>query len=182
MQKIVFILSLLFTVSACQQDRNNVEFKRVDNLDMGNLSKGDAKLSGTLVFTNLSENDLSVKDIVMDYTVDGKDIGTVVVKSGKKITAKAEFSIPFQYNYNTGALKLQGHDPSAKYAIVLKGKITLLDATNKEVTADIKYSESFEYHTKQEIRQQKRDDRKEQRQERREQRKERREQRKNKQE
>lgn len=182
MQKIVFILSLLFTVSACQQDRNNVEFKRVDNLDMGNLSKGDAKLSGTLVFTNLSENDLSVKDIVMDYTVDGKDIGTVVVKSGKKITAKAEFSIPFQYNYNTSALKLQDHDPSAKYAIVLKGKITLLDATNKEVTADIKYSESFEYHTKQEIRQQKRDDRKEQRKERREQRKERREQRKNKQE
>lgn len=174
MHKLMIFLLSVVTLTACQEDRKEVEFKRIDNLDLGNLSKDNAKLKGTAVFTNLTDNDLQLKDLILDFSIDGKDIGTIVEKSDKKVPAKSEFSVPFQYSYDTDAFKEAGHDPSAAYSVQLKGELTLLDAVNKEVKSAVKYATSYEYKTKQEIRQDKREDRKERREERREERKEKR--------
>lgn len=172
MQKALILFLSLFSLYACQSDRNGVEFKRIDNFDMGNLSKENAKLKGVAVFTNLSEDNMTIKDMVLDFSVEGKDIGTIVVKSNNKVAAKSEFSIPFQYNYDTDAIKVDGHEPSSTYAVTLKGSLTLLNASKKEIQADLKFSTSYEYLTKQEVRQQKRDDRIEKRKQRKEERRE----------
>lgn len=170
MQKIfVLLISILIFIS-CNVEQKGVEYKRIGDFDLGNLSKDNAKLTGFAVFINLTDKDLEVKDLILDLSVDGKDIGTIVAKYNKKVAAKAEFSIPFQYNYETSALKTQNHDLNSKYEVILNGNLTLLDTDKKEIHATLKYATSFEYHTKQEIRQQNRIDRKEQRKERREER------------
>jgi hypothetical protein len=171
MQKIIVFLLVILSLNACQSDRKGVEFKRIDNLDLGNLSKGAAKMKGTAIFTNLSDDNLTIKDMILDFSVDGKDVGTIVTKSNNTVAGKSEFSVPFQYSFDTDALKVEGHDASSTYAVLLKGTLTLLDANKKEVKSELKFSTSYEYKTNKEIRQDKRDDRKEKREQRREERK-----------
>ena len=53
---------------------------RISDFDLGNLSKDNAKLTGFAVFINLTDKILEVKDLILDLSVDGKDIGTIVAK------------------------------------------------------------------------------------------------------
>ncbi|MBP8192722.1 MAG: hypothetical protein KAX69_03885 [Chitinophagales bacterium] len=165
MQKIVIILLAVFMFTSCQEDKKDIEFKKIANLNLGNLSKENAKLQGTAVFMNLSDQEYDLKDMVLDFTIDGKDVGTVVTKITKKIQPNSEFSIPIQYSYETGAFLEAGHDPASTYAIQLLGDLTLKNSKGEEITTAIKYATTYEYLTKKEIRQDKKEERKKRREE-----------------
>lgn len=165
MQKLVIILLAVFAFTSCQEDKKDIEFKKIANLNLGNLSKENAKLQGTAVFMNLSDQEYDLKDMVLDFTIDGKDVGTVVTKITKKIQPNSEFSIPIQYSYETGAFVETGHDPASTYAVQLLGDLTLKNTKGEEITTAVKYATTYEYLTKKEIRQDKREERKKRREE-----------------
>jgi hypothetical protein len=165
MQKIIILLLSVLIFTACETDKKTIEFKKMANLDLGNLSKGNATISATAVFMNLSEEEYNLKDMVLDFTIDGKDIGTIVTKTDKIIKPKSEFSIPVQYSYETSTFVEEGHEPSSTYAVQLLGDLTLKNSKGEEVTAAVKYATTYEYLTKKEIRLDKREERKKRRQE-----------------
>lgn len=161
---LIFFAVLFFT--ACKDEKKDIEFKKIANIDLGNLSKGSAKLRGTVVFMNLSDEEYSLKDLVLDFTIDGKDVGTVVTKMTKKIQPNSEFSVPIEYSYDTKSIKEEGHDPASTYAVELLGDLTVKDTKDKEISTAVKYATTYEYLTKKEIRIEKREERKKRRQER----------------
>jgi hypothetical protein len=67
-----------------------------------------------------------------------------------------------------------GHDPSTTYAVQINGDLNVKDKDGNEIATSLKYATTYEYQTKKEIREEKRDTRKEERQKRREERKEKR--------
>ena len=103
--------------------------------------------------------------MVLDLTIDGKDIGTIVTKTDKIIRPKSEFSVPLQYSYETSSFVEEGHEPASNYAVQLLGDLTLKNSKGEEVTATVKYAMTYEYLTKKEIRMDKREERKKHRQE-----------------
>ncbi|HRH57897.1 MAG TPA: hypothetical protein PLS10_09600 [Chitinophagales bacterium] len=165
MQKIIILLLSVLIFTACESDKKTIEFKKMANLDLGNLSKGNATIKATAVFMNLSEEEYNLKDMVLDFTIDGKDVGTIVTKTDKIIKPKSEFSIPVQYSYETSSFVEEGHEPSSTYAVQLLGDLTLKNSKGEEVTAAVKYATTYEYLTKKEIRLDKREERKKRRQE-----------------
>ena len=165
MQKLVIILLAVFAFTSCQEEKKDIEFKKIANLNLGNLSKENAKLQGTAVFMNLSDQEYDLKDMVLDFTIDGKDVGTVVTKITKKIQPNSEFSIPIQYSYETGSFLEAGHEPASTYAIQLLGDLTLKNTKGEEITTAVKYATTYEYLTKKEIRQDKKEERKKRREE-----------------
>lgn len=165
MQKIIILLLSVLIFTACESDKKTIEFKKMANLDLGNLSKGNATIRATAVFMNLSEEEYNLKDMVLDFTIDGKDVGTIVTKTDKIIKPKSEFSIPVQYSYETSSFVEEGHEPSSTYAVQLLGDLTLKNSKGEEVTAAVKYATTYEYLTKKEIRLDKREERKKRRQE-----------------
>ncbi len=175
MQKIILILLSILLFSSCKHDKNPIEFKKMDNLDLGNISKETANLKATAIFFNNSKQSYLLKDVTLDFSIDGKDIGTIVVKNELIIQPNATFSIPIKYNYETNSFINPGHDPSLNYAVEFKGEIIYTNEKGKEAnTADMHYATSYEYLTKKEIRIEKRETRKEERKKRREERKEKR--------
>ena len=152
MKNTIFIILSIFLFTACKTDKNAIEFKKVTNIDLGNLSKENATMNATVVFMNNSDQEFKLKDIVIDLIVDGKDIGTIVTKSNKLIKANDEFSVPIKYTYNTNSFVARDHEPLGKYELKLTGDLTVLDGNNEEITISINHSSSYEYHTKKEIR------------------------------
>ena len=174
MKNILYFIISIFLFTACKTDKNAIEFKKVNNIDLGNLSKENATMNATVVFINNSDKEFKLKDIVIDFIVDGKDIGTIVTKSNKLIKANDEFSVPIKYTYNTSSFVAKDHEPLGKYELKLTGDLTVLDGNNEEITISINHTSTYEYQTKKEIRVEKRETKKEERQKRREERKEKR--------
>lgn len=171
MQKIFFILLSAIVFTSCKNEEKSIEFKSIENLNLGNVAKENATLTATATFMNYTDKELNLKDLVLDFSVDGKDVGTVVTKKDIKIAPKAEFSVPIKYPYETSSFKVEGHEPATTYSVALSGDLTVLDANNEEIVSSVKHTSTFEYHTKKEIREEKRESRKEERKQRREERK-----------
>lgn len=160
----------LFLFVSCKQEQKSIEFVKITDVDLGNLSKNNATIRGIAVFQNHSKNECSIEEMILDFTIDGKSVGTIVSKSNRKINANTEFSVPFEYKYDTEKIVEPGTEPAKIYAVELLGKLNLKNADNLE-SIDVKYAESYEYKTAKEERIEKREERKESRKEKREQRK-----------
>lgn len=171
MKKKLLLLFTAFTLFSCKQEKKSIEFNKLANLDLGNLSKENAKARGLAVFFNHSEESYTLKDVVLDLTIDGKDVGTIVSKSGKSIHPRSEFSIPFQYTYSTAPFAEEGHDPASSYAVQFIGTITVKDKDGNLIEKPVKFAETYEYLTKKEKKKETREERKEERRKRREERK-----------
>ncbi len=162
----------IFMLNACKQEQHAIEFVKITDVDLGNLKKENATLNGIAVFRNNSKTATFIMDdMVLNFSVDGKDIGTIVIKNKRKIDANTEFSVPFSYKYVSGKILDTGNEPAAIYAVQLLGKLNVTDGA-KEESSDVKYAESYEYKTAKEERIEKREEKREARKERREQRKE----------
>lgn len=167
MQKLLIVLAAILAFTACKEDKKDIEFKKIANLDLGNISKDNAKLQATAVFMNLSDQEYNLKDLVLDFSIDGKDVGTVVTKMTKKIQPNSEFSVPIEYTYETKSFKVDGHDPANTYAVELLGDLTIKNTKDEEMKTAVKYATTYEYLTKKEIRMEKREERKKRREEKR---------------
>lgn len=174
MQKILIIILSVLTFTSCKTDKKSIEFKKITNIDLGNLTKENATMHATVVFMNNSNEEFNLKDVIIDLIIDGKDIGTIVTKNNKLIKANDEFSVPIKYTYDTNSFVAKDHEPSSKYELKLTGDLTVLNSKNEEITTSINHSSTYEFQTKKEIREEKRDTKKEERQKRKEERKEKR--------
>lgn len=119
-----------------------IDFVKAAQTEMGNLKKESANFWTVLDFINLSEEEFDFKDVVLDFKIDGKEIGTIFLEKAKKIKTHSEFNIPIKYSYETK----HGLDPTEKpehlYLLELSGKMTLKDKSGKEIVVPIKHKKA----------------------------------------
>lgn len=159
--KTLILIAFSLTLWSCNKQSKTVEFKKLADFDLGNISKSTATLSGVAVFMNLTDEEYSVKDLILDLSVDGKNVGTLVMKPNKTIQPRSEFSIPLSYTYETKSFLEQGRDPSNTYAVELLGNLTLKNKNKEELTSPVKFATTYAYKTRKEIRTEKREERRE---------------------
>jgi hypothetical protein len=152
MNKNFLLFFSLLAMLSCTHERKAIDFKKMANFDLGIITKKTATLHGVAVFTNLTDEELTVKDMVLDFTVDGKDIGTIVVKTKKIIQPKSEFSIPVEYTYDTRRFVEEGSQPADTYAVELLGDLVTKNQKEKETSTAVKFATTYEYLTKREKR------------------------------
>ncbi|MCB0506749.1 MAG: hypothetical protein R2739_10500 [Chitinophagales bacterium] len=165
MKKIIYVSILCLFFVACQNDKKTVEFKKVVDVEMGNLSKESAKLSAIAVFMNISQDTFYVKDLVLDYTIDGKDVGTIVTKSNKTIYPNSEFNIPIKYIYETTSFKPEENTATSTFAVQLIGNLNIKNNKGETLSIKVKHAQNYTYIDKKEIRKDKREERRLKRQE-----------------
>ena len=142
MQKTILILLSILLFSSCKHDENSIEFTKFANLDLGNLSKESATLRADAIFMNHSQSAFNLKDITIDFSIDGKDVGTIVVKKDKVIQPNSEFTIPIKYEYATNSFLEPNHEPSGTYAVQLLGDINFTNENLPAATSSYKIVES----------------------------------------
>ncbi|MDB5228226.1 MAG: hypothetical protein JWN78_2419 [Bacteroidota bacterium] len=158
--RIIILFLSLFALNSCTHEKKTIAFKKIANLDLGNLTKREATLRGTAVFMNLSDQEFNLKDLVLDFTIDGKDIGTVVSKTKKVIKPNSEFSVPIVYSYSTSSVLTEGREPASSYAVELLGDLMTKNSREEEISTPVKFADTYEYLTKKEKRIEKREARK----------------------
>lgn len=168
MKKLLFICLSVLLLTSCNFDKEQIEFKKIDHFDLGNLSKENTSLKATAYFMNVSEEKCTLKSMVVDLKIDGKDIGTIVTKTNKAIQPNEEFSVPVKYSYETASFIEPGNEASGNYAVSLKGNLIFLNSKNKEISIPVKYESTFEYLTKKKERKENKEERKSRKEERRE--------------
>jgi len=170
MKRLSILIVSVFVLFACTQDPK-IEFVKAAQTEMGNLKKENPNFSTVLDFINLSEEEFDFKDVVLDFKIDGKEIGTIFVEKAKKIKTHSEFNIPIKYSYETKHVLDPAEEPEHLYLIELSGKMTLKDKSGKEIVVPIKHKESYEYKTNKEERKDNRQEKKEEKEKRKEERK-----------
>ena len=177
MKKLLVVFSVSIMLFACNNEQKGLQFKSMSDVELGNLQKDNATFHATAVFFNQSEDTLHLKDFVLDFIVDGKDIGNIVTKYDKKILPNKEVSIPIKYSYETADIIKDAAHLSKSYAVQLKGDLTTINTKENEVSTAVSYSESIEFISKKEERIENRENRKEEKENKKEERKQRREER-----
>lgn len=158
-KNLLLVLACSLLLVSCVH-QSGIEFHKVGVIELGNLKKEQTKLTAILVFNNISDNSFVVKNIVLDLKIDGKDIGTILVKQPKEVRPHSEFSIPVSYAYDTQPIITPGEEPADVYLVQLSGDLTLKDKDGEEVTVAVNYKEPYAYLTKKEERIEKRKERK----------------------
>lgn len=158
----LMILICTFTLISCNHEKKTIQFKKIANFDPGNISKNTATLNGVAVFMNLTDDTFHLKDLMLDLLIDGKNIGTVVMKSKKEILPRAEFSVPISYTYETKSFIEEGKDPAKSYGVELSGDLTVKNE-NEEMSIPVKFTTTFEFQTRKEKRIERREERREER-------------------
>jgi hypothetical protein len=161
---VVFVLISLL-VYACKQEIK-IEFVKAVQTDMGNIKKESANFKTVLAFLNLAEEEFEVKDVILDFKIDGKEMGTILEEKARKVKAHSEFNIPVKYEYETKRILDPNAEPEHLYLIELSGKLTLRDKNGKEIVVPVRHKESYEYKTNKEERIENREERKKRREER----------------
>jgi hypothetical protein len=146
---------------SCRHEKKSIEFKKLANLDLGNISRSTATVTGVAVFTNLTDQEYTLKTLVLDFTIDGKDIGTIVMKPKKTIQPNSEFSVPIEYTYNTRSFIQEEEDPASTYAVELLGDLIVKNTKDEELSTTLKFATTYEYLTRREKRMEKREGKKE---------------------
>jgi LEA14-like dessication related protein len=154
-------LSAILLFGSCAH-KSGIEYSKVASIDMGNLKKENARFAAIIAFNNISENPFVVKNLVLDLKIDGKDIGTILVKNPKEVRPNSEFTLETNYMYESGRLLKPGEEPAEVYLIQLEGELTLKDKNGEELTVPVKYKASYAYLTKKEERIEMRRERREQ--------------------
>ena len=152
-------LFVVFVFSSCV-NKNSIQYSKTTGVELGNLKKEDARFNAILVFNNISPDQFVVKDLVLDFKIDGKDIGTILVKNPKDVRPHSEFNVSVDYMYEPSRILKAGEEPSDVYLVELDGDLTLKNNEGKEVTVPVKYKASYAYKTGKEERIEKRKERK----------------------
>ena len=140
MNKIILsILLLVCTIfTACKQKEEGPEFKIVTDIDLGNIGK---KSSDKAKYT--------VKLIMADLTINGKDAGTPINDKELDFYPRSECKVPLSFQITPN--DFIGDDDSPKsLPVTLNGTLTLVDEKGKEIKVDFKHSESVAVHIKKE--------------------------------
>jgi hypothetical protein len=159
MKKMAFVLVCLTFLVSCKQV-TKVEFKKAVEIEMGNIKKEAAIFQATFVFTNLTEEEFSIKSLKLHFKIDGRDIGTIYNEDPKKIRGHSEFDIPIKYTYTTAPVVDNNETPESVYLIELEGNLFLKDKNGKEIVVPVKHKSSYTYKTKKEERLEKKEQRK----------------------
>ena len=134
MNKIILsILLLVCTIStACKQKEEGPEFKTVTDIDLGNIGKKSSKFSCNVVFTNPADKaKYTVKLIMADLTINGKDAGTPINDKELDFYPRSECKVPLSFQITPN--DFIGDDDSPK-----------------SIKVDFKHSESVAVHIKKE--------------------------------
>ncbi|MCB9032903.1 MAG: hypothetical protein H6553_03620 [Chitinophagales bacterium] len=149
MKKTLFsFITILLIFSACKQE-TAIEYKKTVDVKFSNLQKNNPKINGIMLFHNISENELTVKDLILTLRIDGKPIGTIKEKEYKAVKPNTEFSIPFKYNFEKNEIVAENQVPADVYLVELEGDLTMIAKDGKEFVIPIQYKEAIDYHDKQ---------------------------------
>lgn len=94
----ILLLTILF-YSCNGKKEKQVELQHFSTVEVKEFKKKNVSISTDLKFQNLSEYEVEFIYAEFDIIVDGKDVGSFIQKSAKKIPANGLYSIPIQHDF-----------------------------------------------------------------------------------
>lgn len=89
---LLILVSLFFI--GCKGDKEKPVFKSLVNLSISDLTKKKIEIRGNLVFLNPSEQNITFKKCLADFTLGGVDLNTFYNNNELRIKGNKEFTIP----------------------------------------------------------------------------------------
>ena len=99
----LFFAALLLCVLASCGKTKDFEFRRIQSLDLHDISFMKSSISGRLLFYNPNRYGVTLKHLESEVTVDGNKLGTCTSDSTIRIKSREEFSVPVVIHFTTAA-------------------------------------------------------------------------------
>lgn len=138
------ILFLGLIVSACnRKDSEALVYKDVYSINLNGLHKKNAQLSALIAFESQYEKtNFKLKDIDVDISIDGIDIGTFYSKEPLSLKAKSQIKIPLTYSFENSKIEDEDGSSSTSYIVVLKGNASFTDDQGNQEKVSFSHKET----------------------------------------
>lgn len=141
------LLSILFLgliITACnRKDSEALVYKDVYSMNLNGLHKKNAQLSALIAFESQYEKtNFKLKDIDVDISIDGIDIGTYYSKDPLMLKAKSKIKIPLSYTFENSKIQDEDGSSSSSYIVVLKGTASFTDDQGNEEKVSFSHKET----------------------------------------
>lgn len=130
-------------MSCNRGEDGELSYKSTYNLNIQGLNKKRGEINALIAFENKhASQDYKLKDINLDITVDGIDIGTYYSRQTLHIKAQSELKVPLVYGVDN--TKLQNGDGtfSPSFIVQLQGAATFTNAQGEDVEIEFTHKET----------------------------------------
>lgn len=144
MRNIFYLLFLGLSLTACNQnDSESVSYKNVYSVNLNGINKKNAQLTASIAFGNQFEKtNFKLKEIDVDISIDGIDIGTYFSREPLTLKSKSEIKIPLLYSFESSKIQDDEGSTSSSYIVVLKGKAIFTDEQGNEEQISFTHKET----------------------------------------
>lgn len=138
------IMVAVLAITSCKnQSEGEVTFKSIYNLQLKGLNKKKGDLSALIVLSNShSGTDYKVKEVNLDISVDGVDVGTYYSRNTLQVKAQSELKVPIEYAVDNQKLQNSKGEYPTVFVVRLTGGIVLTDAQGNEQIVEVAHQES----------------------------------------
>lgn len=96
----LYFITIICILSSCGKTKD-FEFRRIESLDLHDISFTKSSIGGRLVFNNPNHFGVTLKHLESEVTVDGNKLGTCTADSTIRIKANEEFSVPVVIHFTS---------------------------------------------------------------------------------
>lgn len=101
-KSIIYIIAIVCILTSCGKTKD-FEFKRIESLDLHDISFTNSSVGGRLLFHNPNRFGVTLKSLASDVTVDGNKLGTCNADSTIHIKSNDDFSVPVVIHFTSVA-------------------------------------------------------------------------------
>lgn len=143
MRSFLLILLLGCIATACNRsDSEALVYRNVYSVNLNGLHKKTASLNALIAFESQYEKtSFKLKDIDVDISIDGIDIGTYFSREPLTLKAKSQIKIPLAYSFENSKIVDEAGSNSS-YIVVLKGTAKFTDEQGNEQKVNFTHKET----------------------------------------
>ncbi len=116
---IIYFAVILCLLASCGKTKD-FEFKRIESLDLHDISFTKSSIGGRLLFHNPNHFGVTLKSLDSDVTVDGTKLGTCNADSTIHIRGNEDFSVPVVIHFTSVAAIMGGLSFLSKDSVLVR--------------------------------------------------------------
>ncbi|MCZ2394011.1 MAG: hypothetical protein LC105_09160 [Chitinophagales bacterium] len=147
MGKLLIFTLLIFTAISCKNSESgDIIYKDTYNVQLVGLNKKTGAIKIVVGFTNQFEKtDFKLKEMDVDISIGGIDMGTYFSKNTLTIKALSELKVPIEYGINNEKLQDNNGEYSSTFVVQLNGTAIFVNEQGEEQEVKFSHKESVNH-------------------------------------
>ncbi len=129
------ILFLLAIATSCHRDNELPSLKTCQNVKISDIGRKNIEIKGELIFDNPNDRSYAYKRSIIEFNINGKDIGSEIDREKLEVMSSQNLKLPFKHSFPIERLRVDTLGPEM-IVLKIKGELELVNGEQKKLKID----------------------------------------------